>query len=255
MKPMNTEIGSAATDLLILAGGLGTRLRKAVRDVPKPMAPINRVPFLEYLVAHWRNQGIRRFVLSVGYMADSIEAYFGTRYHDCIVDYVREDAPLGTGGAIRDALISGTWSGERLAIVNGDTWFPIQLARLTADADRTGKPVTIAAKRIADNVRYGSIVLDESGLVRQFVAASRNATNVVINGGTYLVSRAWLAEHLRHKAGAFSFERDVLDALAAAGMLAASMQDVEFIDIGIPEDYSRAGALILRDTIRQPYSP
>lgn len=254
MMPMKTEVGSATTDLLILAGGLGTRLRQAVRDVPKPMAPINGLPFLEYLMAHWRKQGIRRFVLSVGYMADSIEAYFGTRHHSCIVAYAREDAPLGTGGAIRDALINGTYSSERLTIVNGDTWFPVSLARLAADADQTGKPVTIAVKRMADNDRYGGIVLDENGLVRQFIAASRSETNPVINGGTYLVNRAWLAKQLRHRTGTFSFEHDVLEALAAAGMLAASVQDVEFLDIGIPEDYLRAGQLILRDTIRQPHS-
>lgn len=254
MNAPQTTADSAPTELLILAGGLGTRLRQAVTNVPKPMAPVNGIPFLDYLMAHWRSQGIRRFVLSVGYMADTVQSHFGTRFRDCAVDYVMESTPLGTGGAIRNALFNCTWVNQRLVVVNGDTWFPVQLDALIVDADRLGKPVTIAVKRIADNDRYGGIVLDENGLVRQFIAGSQRVANPVINGGAYLVNRAYLTERMRHDLGPFSFERDVLESLAAAGLLAASMQDVRFLDIGIPKDYLRAGELILRDTIPQPHS-
>lgn len=253
MRPENAAVASGPTELLILAGGLGTRLRKAVSDVPKPMAPINGVPFLDYLMAHWRNQGIRRFVLSVGYMADAIRTHFGTHYHDCAIDYAFESTALGTGGAIRNAIINGACSGENLVITNGDTWFPVQLSILAADAIRTGKPVTVAVKRIANNDRYGGVELDETGLVRRFVAGKQEAANPVINGGTYLIHPDYLADHMCNRLGPFSFERDFLEHLAVAGLLGASMQDVQFLDIGIPEDYLRAGELILRDTIRQPH--
>lgn len=254
MNARDTEVASRPTELLILAGGLGTRLRKAVCDVPKPMAPINGVPFLDYLIAHWRNQGIRRFVLSVGYMADSIRSHFGGRYLDCAIDYAFESTPLGTGGAIRNAIINGTWSGERLVIINGDTWFPVLLRLLTSDANSKGKPATIAVKRIANNDRYGGIMLDESGVVRQFTAGKQQVPNSVINGGVYLIDRAYLTNRMRDMLAPFSFERDVLEPLALAGLLAASVQEVQFLDIGIPEDYLRAGELILRDTIPQPHS-
>jgi D-glycero-alpha-D-manno-heptose 1-phosphate guanylyltransferase len=253
MNATRTAADFKPTELLILAGGLGTRLRQAVADVPKPMAPVNGIPFLDYLMAHWSDQGVRRFVLSVGYMADSVRSHFGTRFRDCAVDYATESTPLGTGGAIRNALVRCTWANERLVIVNGDTWFPVQLDALAADAGRLGKPVTIAVKRIADNDRYGGIVLDESGIVRQFVAGSQRLANPVINGGAYLVDRAYLTERMRYDLEPFSFERDVLEPLAAAGLLAASMQDVRFLDIGVPEDYLRADELVLRDTIRQPH--
>ncbi len=254
MNSTQTAADFRPNELLILAGGLGTRLRQAVADVPKPMAPINGTPFLDYLMAHWRNQGIRRFVLSVGYMANTVRTHFGTRYRDCTIDYAMESTPLGTGGAIRNALINCTWANERLVIVNGDTWFPVQLDALTADADRLGKPVTVAVKAIADNDRYGGIVLDDNGLVRQFVADRQRVANPVINGGTYHIDRDYLTDHMRDKLGPFSFERDILEHLAIAGMLASSMQDVQFLDIGIPDDYLRASELILRDTIRQPHS-
>lgn len=253
MNAGDSAVAFGPTELLILAGGLGTRLRQVVCDVPKPMAPINGVPFLDYLLAHWRNQGIRRFILSVGYMADSIRAHFGTRYHDCTIDYAFESTPLGTGGAIRNAIINGACSGENLVIANGDTWFPVQLSILAADAIRTGKPVTVAVKRIANNDRYGGVELDEAGLVRRFAAGKQALANKVINGGTYLIHRDYLADHMRDKLGPFSFERNILENLAVAGLLAASMQDVQFLDIGIPEDYLRAGELLLRDTIRQPH--
>lgn len=249
---MNDRIDSYPTELLILAGGLGTRLQPAIRHVPKPMAPVNGVPFLEHLMTHWRSQGIRRFVLSVGYMADAIQTHFGTRYHDCAIDYAVESSPLGTGGAIRHSIINNLWSSERLVIINGDTWFPVQLSKFIADANTIESPVTIAVKRIVDNDRYGGIILDANGLVRKFVTGNANSANPLINGGAYLVDRAYLADYMHEKIGSFSFERDVLEDMAVAGLLGACVQDVQFLDIGIPQDYLRAGELILHDTVGYP---
>ncbi|MDW8464053.1 MAG: NTP transferase domain-containing protein [Geminocystis sp.] len=87
-------------ECLILAGGLGTRLRQMVNDVPKPMAPINGKPFLEYLLRYLNSQGIRRVVLSVGYMKEKIVDHFGSRFMDMEIVYSVEEEPLGTGGAI-----------------------------------------------------------------------------------------------------------------------------------------------------------
>jgi D-glycero-alpha-D-manno-heptose 1-phosphate guanylyltransferase len=255
MSPTTSLSDSVPTEMLILAGGLGTRLRPVVSDVPKPMAPIGGVPFLDYLMAHWRGQGITRFVLSVGYMADSIRWYFGNRYHDCAIDYAAESSPLGTGGAVRNAITNLPWSGDHLAIINGDTWFPVSLRILATDAHGKGKPVTVAVKRIAENNRYGGIVLDENGLIRQFTAVSMETANPLINGGTYLINRNCMADLMRDRLGPFSFEREILEPLGAAGLLAASVQDVQFLDIGVPDDYQRANELLsraTRDTIEQP---
>src|SRR3989344_6164126 len=85
-------------EAIILAGGLGSRLRATVPDLPKPMAPIHGRPFLEYLLDYWAGQGVSRFVLSVGYKRDIIEEHFATRYKGTEADYAVEDQPLGTGG-------------------------------------------------------------------------------------------------------------------------------------------------------------
>ena len=91
-------------DCLILAGGLGTRLRPAVKNVPKPMADINGQPFLHWQLEYLARQGIERVVLSVGYMSEKITSHFGPRYLNMEIEYEEEDTPLGTGGAIINAL-------------------------------------------------------------------------------------------------------------------------------------------------------
>ena len=88
------------TTAIILAGGLGTRLREAVPDLPKPMAPVNGRPFLEYLIDYWIEQGVKRFVMSVGYLHQDIVRHFGYRYRGVEIDYSVEESPLGTGGAL-----------------------------------------------------------------------------------------------------------------------------------------------------------
>lgn len=250
--PTNVNVDSRPTELLILAGGLGTRLRKAVSDVPKPMAPVNGVPFLDHLMAYWRSQEVKRFVLSVGYMAESIQAHFGDRYLDCSIDYLPESSPLGTGGAIRNAIINGRWSGRRLLVINGDTWFPIKLEKLVADADAMATPVTIAVKRVANNDRYGGVLVNENGKVDKFISDGVGLGNPLINGGIYLADIATLAHHLRLRLGVFSFERDVLQELATSGLLGASLQNVEFLDIGVPEDYLRAGDIVFAGSNDRP---
>ena len=88
------------TTAVILAGGLGTRLRSVISDLPKPMAPINGRPFLEYLICYWIGQGINHFVLSVGYLHQAIIGYFGNQFKGACIDYVIEESPLGTGGGL-----------------------------------------------------------------------------------------------------------------------------------------------------------
>ena len=96
-------------EAIILAGGLGTRLRDVISDLPKPMAPINGRPFLEYLISNLKTHGFTRIILSIGYMGEKIEQYFGSDYDGIEIIYSRESEPLGTGGALRLALDFGCW--------------------------------------------------------------------------------------------------------------------------------------------------
>lgn len=229
-------------EMLILAGGFGTRLKSVISEVPKPMAPVAGRPFLAYLLDHWVGQGIRRFVLSTGHLASVVESYFGNAYGGAQIAYVREQSPLGTGGALRLALDVAVWSSETAVVANGDTWFPISLQRLCDDAERQQNPFTLALKEIAENERYAGITLSADGKVESFGVRSTGTCH--INGGCYLFNVGAIRKELSGMPSSFSLENDFLVPFAARGLVGASIQDQPFLDIGVPEDYQRAAIFL-----------
>lgn len=219
-------------DIILLAGGLGERLRHVVSDTQKVMAPIAGRPFLRYLLDWLIAQGARRFVLAVGYRAEQIESYFGSAYRGAEIVYSREDAPQGTGGAIRQAL-------ERCEtadaiVVNGDTYYEVDLSALLRTHRENNAELTLSLKPMTDFDRYGTVDLDETGRIVGF-HEKKPVKEGLINGGVYAVRRD-AAKNMPK--GRFSFEKEVLEPLrlAAFGMVS----DGYFIDIGIPGDYFRA---------------
>ncbi|MHB8727682.1 MAG: nucleotidyltransferase family protein [Sulfuricaulis sp.] len=234
----------APRDALILAGGFGTRLRSIVNDVPKPMAPVEGRPFLEYLLDYWVDQGIERFVLSTGYLGHLIKGYFGRRFRASKIEYIHESTPLGTGGAVRLALREANWHGKQLVLINGDTWFEADVKRLVHDAERHQKPVTITLKAIEANDRYGGVAVNREGLVTRF--GVRHPGKMLINTGCYLLAVSEVESIMKDYPGNFSFEEDLLKACAETGQVAASIQDRQFLDIGVPEDYRRAAEFVVR---------
>jgi D-glycero-alpha-D-manno-heptose 1-phosphate guanylyltransferase len=226
------------SEMIILAGGFGTRLKSVVSDVPKPMASVAGRPFLEYLMDYWIRQEIQSFIISTGYLADVIRSHFGTEYCGATITYVHEDSPLGTGGALRLALNSLTWTNKVVLMANGDTWFPIQLDRLCADAQVQGTPITLSIKKLEKNDRYGGVQLDQSGKVATF--GNMIDGPCYINAGACLLDIAVLKRELLGQPESFSLENDFLPQFAKNGMVGASIQEKPFLDIGIPEDYQRA---------------
>jgi D-glycero-alpha-D-manno-heptose 1-phosphate guanylyltransferase len=224
--------------MLILAGGYGTRLRSVVSNVPKPMAPIAGRPFLEYLLDYWISQGIRRFVFSTGYLSHIIQAHFGNSYCSAVIDYIHEQSPLGTGGALRRALYETLWSNEMTLMVNGDTWFPVRLTQMCYAASQQKTPITIALKTVDKNDRYSGVEVGANGKINLFGIKSEGGT--LINAGCYLFNLAVLTEALADMPQTFSLENDFLAAYAANGYVGSSIQDQPFLDIGIPEDYQKA---------------
>jgi D-glycero-alpha-D-manno-heptose 1-phosphate guanylyltransferase len=232
---------------IILAGGLGTRLRAVVPDRPKPMALVGGRPFLELLMDYHRRQGIRRFILSVGWMAECVIGYFGGAFRGTAVEYVREEEPLGTGGALALVLKRMAGLDGRALLLNGDTWLTLSLPRLVADAaDRP--PVTMALVALAAADRYGEVEVDEQGRVRRFTphkAASglspeKEAGPALINAGCCLLELDALRRILTGFPARFSLERDLFASLAERGMLRGSVQEeAKFLDIGVPADYRR----------------
>lgn len=237
---MNTN--HQPSEMLILAGGFGTRLKSVVSDVPKPMAPISGRPFLAYLLDYWISQGIHRFVLSTRHLGNIVQAYFGETYRDTTIDYVREQSPLGTGGALRLALNSVRWANETALMANGDTWFPVDLKQLCGDAKQQNAPITLALKAIEKNDRYGGVDVSADGKIKLFGIKSEGA--IYINAGCYLFNVVTLKQALAGMPGAFSLENDFLAPYATKGLVGSSLQDQPFLDIGIPEDYQKASDLL-----------
>lgn len=220
-------------DAIILAGGLGTRLRARVADRPKPMAPIAGRPFLAFLLDYLARQGISRVVLSVGYGRDSIIGFFGERYGGLDLAYAVEEEPLGTGGAIRHAMAQS--EADPLWVVNGDTFLALDYGAMRAAHLKPGVPaMSMALRHEADAGRYGTVVLD-GGRIVGFAASGSGAG--LINSGVYLVSRSLFAAGAPER---FSFERDFLPEAVSRLEVRAHVTPAWFIDIGIPEDYDRA---------------
>ena len=232
-------VGKSAVHLhevpcLILVGGLGTRLRAVVHEVPKPMAPIAGRPFLEYLVRWLRRSGVTKLAMCVGHRAESIQQYFQDG-HDLGLDikYVVEDRPLGTWGAIRqaaEALVEPVFF-----VLNGDSWLDVELSRLLHFHIATGAVATIAAAEVSDCSRFGTLQVDSSGAILAFREKGGGKGPGMVNGGVYVFSRETLSIA---PAGASSLEQDVFPKLVGRGLNALPVRGY-FVDIGVPDEYLR----------------
>lgn len=223
-------------EVIILAGGFGTRLRKVVSDVPKPMAPIddNGTPFLALVMSQLAKQGITRVILSVGYMADVIQDYFGIKFEGMAIDYAVEDMPLGTGGAIKKAM--EIYHSDYVFVLNGDTYLDVPLEGIREIHKKSGADFTLAAREMSDFDRYGVLTLDERDRVLRF-GEKEYCEHGYINGGVYCLQRDLLEDM---KEDAFSLEKDFLEARVEQLYIQAYKTKGYFIDIGIPADYLRA---------------
>ncbi len=222
-------------EAIILAGGHGTRLQSVVKDLPKPMAPVNGRPFLAYVMSNLRRHGISRFIMSVGYKHKAIQDYFGDSYKSMPITYVVEKTPLGTGGGIKAALDRARHS--PVLVTNGDTFFDVAIDQLLQSHNNSKADVTLGAKYMDDLGRYGSVVFDDAGTVVDFQEKSSNKAGY-INGGVYLMNRTVFEPFLLRPP--FSFETDYMEAHLEDILIRAVPSNGYFIDIGIPGDYGKA---------------
>lgn len=223
------------TEAIILAGGLGTRLRSAVPDLPKCMAPVNGKPFIAYVIDYLQSQGVEKFILSLGYKHGVITAFIKKQYPTLDVEYSIEKEPLGTGGAIRYACLKT--SEGNVIVTNGDTLFKIDAAKLHGFHAMCGADCTLSLKPMKNFDRYGVVELNKDYSISCFKEKQQYEEGL-INGGLYILNtKKFLSEYLPLK---FSFEKDYLEALYTKRRMYGVIQDEYFIDIGIPEDYARA---------------
>ena len=231
-------------EAIILAGGLGTRLRDAVPDVPKCMAPVAGKPFLSYVIDYLRVQGIERFVFSLGYKWGIAEEYLRNEYPTLDYTSVIEQEPLGTGGAIQLAMQKAL--SNDVIVANGDTLFKVNVHDLFKIHHANDAECTLALKPMKNFDRYGVVEIDDNDRIISF-KEKQFYTDGIINGGIYILNREKFL--LRSLPGKFSFEKEYLEKFAGEGKFNASVQDGYFIDIGIPEDYQRAQRELLRPAL------
>jgi len=222
-------------ECIILAGGLGTRLRSVVSDLPKCMAPVAGHPFLYYVLRYLAQQGANHVILSVGYKHEVIEAWVNSHEWPFAVSYAIETEPLGTGGAIKLSLQKAIEA--QVLILNGDTFFDINLVKFVNAHNSANADLSIALKPMTDFDRYGNVDMDNACRITSFLEKQFCAKGQ-INGGTYVVNRSTdLMDNLPAK---FSFETDVMQRLFRERCFCGFVNDGYFIDIGIPEDFEKA---------------
>lgn len=227
--------GRTGYQAVILAGGLGTRLRSAVPDLPKCMAPVAGKPFIHYVIAYLQQQKVTSFIFSLGYLHEVIENYINKTFPGLKVKYSIEDEPLGTGGAIRLACSMATE--ENVLVLNGDTMYKINADELLSFHIQRHAACTLALKPMQHFERYGVVEISDENYIQSF-KEKQFYEHGLINGGVYgLNVAAFLALGLPTK---FSFEKDYLEKYFASEKMTGQIQDEYFIDIGIPEDFAKA---------------
>ncbi|MDN3656626.1 nucleotidyltransferase family protein [Ferruginibacter paludis] len=219
---------------IILAGGLGTRLRSAVADLPKCMAPVEGLPFIHFVIAALQKEGVENFIFSLGYKSEAIINYVDKQYPALQKKYVVETTPLGTGGAIRAACKEV--NEKNAVIVNGDTLFLADIAALSSFHEKHRAVCTIALKEMTSFDRYGAVEINSDQSIKAF-KEKQFCEHGTINGGVYALTVADLLKGTYPDV--FSFEKEYLEKNTGTGKLYGVINNHYFIDIGIPEDYQR----------------
>jgi D-glycero-alpha-D-manno-heptose 1-phosphate guanylyltransferase len=231
---LDKTLSKTRPHILVLAGGFGTRLRSAVADVPKPLAPIAGQPYLGYLIDSWVAQGVGALTFLLHYQAGLIQAYVveleqAGRLKGCKVRFLVEPEPMGTGGAVAYAVHELQLHGDFL-VSNADTWLGSGVVQLAG-----AQSPAIAVIPVANTQRYGRVRL-AANKISLFEEKQDSYGEGLINAGLYHLEGGLFA----HWNGQpFSLEHEIFPALVKAGSLNSVTLDTDFIDIGVPEDYYR----------------
>jgi D-glycero-alpha-D-manno-heptose 1-phosphate guanylyltransferase len=218
---------------VLLAGGLGTRIRAVGGDTPKVLLPVEGRPFLAHLLDYLARQGVTTVVLCTGHAADAVwDAAASNAPEGVRLVESREGEPLGTGGAIKQALPK---LDDTFFVVNGDTYFDVPLARLMDSHELNEAQLTLALVRSEAAAEKGTVRMAPNGRILDFAEKVEDGTGLV-NGGIYLAEPALFASY--PEAAPCSLEREVIPAAVHAGAKVMGMVvEAPFVDIGLPEDY------------------
>lgn len=222
-------------EVIILAGGLGTRLQHLIPELPKALAPVAGSAFLDYVVDYLLHQKVDHFIFSLGYKHEKIIEHVAMKFPSLHVDFVIEDEPLGTGGAIQNSMqrvVSG-----HVFVINADTYFPISLDILEKEFFLHSAHIIVASKFMERPFRYGTILTNKNNRILNFKEKAPIEVGL-INAGTYIIDvNTWKGNN---KSGKFSFENEILAVNVDKWKIFSYPFYTFFIDIGVEEDFLRA---------------
>ncbi len=230
----------AGTTAVILAGGLGTRLRSAIDDRPKVLAPVRGRPFLSYLLDQLEAAGVQEVALCVGYLGAQIERSFGTSYRGLRLAYSWEASPLGTGGALRNA--ASLLHSDTVLVANGDSYCDADLQALLDRHRQWRAAATLLLAQVPRAGRYGRVIVDRNGRIESFEEKSGESPGV-INAGIYLIGCGLLETLPANRA--ISLEREVFPHWVGRGLYGYASEG-RFLDIGTPDAYAAADEFFFR---------
>lgn len=223
-------------ECIILAGGFGTRLSHLLENKPKALAPINEKPFLQYLIQYLLNNGIHKFIFSLGYLNNQIIQFLNIKYESLDYEYVIDPFPLGTGGAIRLAIEK--CKQDFVLIVNADTFFDVDLNEMFIFHQNCNSNCTFALKPLTNYDRYGTVEVDDNLKITKFVE-KKVTEKGLINGGYIILNKQILVDKFNLNTS-FSFEKDFIEIFFNEINSYGYVSNEYFIDIGIPDDYHKA---------------
>ena len=225
-------------EIIILAGGFGTRLRSVISEIPKVLAPIKEKPFLEHMLKNFQNNGITRVIMAVGYKKEYIQEYFGNNYGNMEIAYSIENKPLGTGGAIKKAL--SLCNEENVIVTNGDVFTEINYKELLEHHKNSQGDISLVIKEMKNFDRYGSVKIKDGRIIE--FCEKKKMEKGFMSVGCYVFSKHTLLEF--EDDTNFSIEKDFFEKEVNSLYFTPYIYKGQFIDIGIPEDYELAQQVI-----------
>ena len=229
MKITNIELSQI--DTVILAGGLGTRLKPILKDKPKCLAPINGKPFIDILIDNYIEQGLKRFIICVGYLKEQIIEYLCHR-NDCEIVFSKEDKPLGTGGALKKA--QSLIKSDHYIVLNGDSFIEIDIYKYIKWFQLIQNDISIVITKINNSKRYGNVTFDKNGLITSFGKKNNSSLPAKINAGVYLFKKNTI--DFSHFSDEFSIETEFFPSLIKRGIKTYYCKG-KFIDIGTKNSF------------------
>lgn len=222
---------------IILAGGLGSRLKSVVVNTPKVLSPVAGHPFLYYIIEYLKKQGINHFVFSLGYLANQVVSFLSENYPNISYQICIEDEPLGTGGGIKNAI--KLVSSDDVFVVNADTFFEVPLKEMLLAHISSNSDCTISLKPMTNFERYGRVEIDSMNTIVSF-KEKKFSSEGLINGGYIILNKKIFLKISERLPNIFSFEQDFLEKNIHSISIKGFISEGYFIDIGIPEDFKKA---------------